>query len=291
MLGDDGSYYATCPYHPSDRVQVWKATINYANPNRRRGDDPIELAVVEDDQHRLKLSHHPSGFVQFSGYGIRSGRNADGSPKGIGLTSFPLSRPTAGPTFGLTVQNPAAFKLADAPRDSDIVYKRDELFMSQEDNGLVIETFYFRPEWRRFVKLHHGYPVILLRHPSGALLELRVCAPPGNNWSTGFIGIDLWSAPVKLGIAESGFAMSSSTGNLRKNEDGELEADALFAAYPALADDVAQTLAFTMALLRDDPPYRAGEPGPTEDAMTEAVRAVRRYSSGTDCAQGEPSSR
>src|SRR6185312_16257931 len=95
MLSDDGSYYATCPYHDSDRVDLWKGTINYANPSRRRGDKPIELAVLEDDKHRLKLSHHPDGFVQFSGHGVRSGRNKDGSPKGVGLMSFPLSRPTA----------------------------------------------------------------------------------------------------------------------------------------------------------------------------------------------------
>jgi len=97
-----------------------------------------------------------------------SGRKPDGSPKGIGLVSFPLSRPTAGPSFGLTVQNPAAFKLADAERSSDVVFKRDELFMSQSDNGLIAEIYYFRPEWRRFVKARHRYPVMLLRHPSVA---------------------------------------------------------------------------------------------------------------------------
>jgi hypothetical protein len=288
MLSDDGSYYATCPYHPSDRVRVWKATINYANLARRQGDDPIELAVVEDDKHRLKLSHHPDGFVQFSGYNIRSGRNADGSPKGIGLVSFPLHRPTAGPAFGLTVQNPAAFKLADAERDSDIIFKRNELFMAEQDNGLIIETYYFRPEWRRFIKLHHGHPIIILRHPSGALLELRVCTPPANNWSTGFMGIDLWPAPIKFGVAESGFAMSSPTGSLRQNEDGELEGDALFAVYPPPTSDFNQTLMLTAFPPRDDPPYRDGEPGPTEDSMTQAVRAVRRYSSGADRAQAEP---
>lgn len=186
ILSNDGSYYATCPYHDSDRVELNKRTINYANPSRRSGDDPIELAVLEDDQHRLKVSHHPDGFVQFSGHGIRSGRNPDGSPKGLGLMSFPLSRPTAGPAFGLSVQNPAAFKQADAQRDSDIVFKRDELFLAREDTGLIIESYYFRPEWRRFVKRHFGHPIVLLRHPSGALLELRVCTPPANSWSTGF---------------------------------------------------------------------------------------------------------
>jgi hypothetical protein len=281
MLSNDGSYYATCPYHKSDRVELWKGTVNYANPSRRSRHDPIELAVLEDDQHRLKLSHHPDGFLQFSGHGIRSGRDRNGSPKGLGLMSFPLSRPTAGPAFGLSVQNPLAFKQADAEREGDIVFKREGLFMAPGDNGLVMESYYFRPEWRRFVKLRSGRPIIHLRHPSGALLELQVCGPPSNSWRTGFIGIDLWPAPIKFGRAESGFAMSSPTGNLRHNDEGELEADALFAVYPPLTDDVSQALAFTMFAPRDDPSYREGELGPTEDAMTQAVRAAHRMAADT----------
>jgi hypothetical protein len=44
----------------------------------------------------VKFSYHPDGFVQFSSasnYKIKSGRNLDGSPKGLGVLSWPLSNP------------------------------------------------------------------------------------------------------------------------------------------------------------------------------------------------------
>jgi hypothetical protein len=277
MLTDDGSYYATCPYHQSEKVELTKRVINFANPSSRAGEPPIELAVLEDDEHRLKLSHHPDGFVQFSGHGIRSGRNADGSPKGMGFVSFPLDRPTAGPAFGLSVMTPTAFKPARAPAKSDITFSREEMFAADEDNGLVIEAFYFTARWRRFVKLRNGAPMILLRHPSGALLELKVCAPPNNDWRTGFLGVDLWPSPIKLG-GESGFAMSSPTGELHYNHKDELEAAALFACYPPIGNDGGPTPA-PMALMfppRDDPAYVKGASGPTEDVQTRATRLAPR---------------
>ena len=281
MLTDDGSYFATCPYHESDRVTLAKTIVNYVDPARRATDKPIELAVLNDDLHRLKLSHHPDGFVQFSGHGIRSGRNADGSPKGLGIKSFPLNRPTAGPAFGLTVMNPRAFKEAGAPDKTDVVFKRSDLFEANVDNGLIIESFYFRPEWRRFVKKRDGSPIILLRHPSGALLELRVCPPPDDNWRTGFLGVDLWSVPVRLGEGPSGFAMSSPAGDLHYNDEGQLEGVSLFASYPALPEDVSVTPAILTFAPREDPAYRQGEYGPTEDVLTAIVREGRRRGIGT----------
>lgn len=276
MLRSDGSYFATCPYHRSDRVLLSKRIINYANPERRSGEQPLELAVLEDDAHRLKLSHHPDGFVQFSGHGIKSGRNPDGSPKGIGLGSFPLSRPTAGPAFGLTVINPSAFREAGPSQSTDVVFAQSELFRAKEDNGLIVESYYIAPEWRRFVKLRGGLPTILLRHPSGAFLELRVCSPPGNDWRTGFLGIDLWPAPARLGPGDSGFAMSSPTGKLRFNDHGELEGEALAATFPALPDDILVVPGALAFPPRDDPSYRKGELGPSEDNLTQAVRLGRR---------------
>lgn len=58
----------------------------------------IEVAVLDDDEQRLKVSHHPDGFLQFSGNEIRSGREATGAPNGIGIVSWPLHQPTLGPS-------------------------------------------------------------------------------------------------------------------------------------------------------------------------------------------------
>jgi hypothetical protein len=139
----------------------------------------------------LKLSHHPDGFVQFSGTGIRSGRDEQGNPKGLGLRSFPLNRPTAGPAFGLTVLTPLAFKEAGAKEQGEILFKEEDLFKAPDDNGLIVELFYFSPEWRRFVYMRDGTHKILIRHPSGALLDLRACRSARDDWRTGFVGLEL----------------------------------------------------------------------------------------------------
>jgi hypothetical protein len=171
--------------------------------------------------------------------------------------------------------NPTAFKEADAASRSDITFNKGDLFMASEDNGLIIEAYYFSALWRRFVRMHGGVPIVLLRHPSGAILELRVCPPPNNNWRTGFLGVDLWPAPVSLGNESSGFAMSSPTGELRYNEKKELESTALFAYYPPDIDTSITPMALAFPV-RDDPPYKEGDPSPTEDNLTDAIKIARR---------------
>jgi len=254
----------TCPYHQSEKVYLSKMVVNYKNPRKRAADPPIEYAIQEDDQHRIKLSHHPDGFVQFSGEGIVSGRNEDGSPKGLGLKSWPLTTPTAGPACGISIQTPTAFKRAEKPSSTDVLFRAADLYRTDHDNGLIVEMYYFPGLWRRFVRPSPRGPVISLRHPSGSILELRVCMSPPNNWKIGFLGIDLWPCPISLG-GESGFAISSPTGNLKYDDDEELEAEALFAAYPALKDDVAQGMVNLAFRPRDDPPYVKEEDSPSAE--------------------------
>lgn len=62
------------PYHPSKEAVVFIATVNYTLETMDISfDELIDVASVEDDQQRLKLSHHLSGFIQISGQGIISG--------------------------------------------------------------------------------------------------------------------------------------------------------------------------------------------------------------------------
>ena len=76
MLSDDGSYFVTVPYHRSDKVFLTKRRVNHANPMAALRVEPLEVALLEDDDDRLKLSHHPSGFVQSQATG--SGPDATG---------------------------------------------------------------------------------------------------------------------------------------------------------------------------------------------------------------------
>ncbi len=65
IFGADGSYYLTSPYHPGQEALLGIVTINYALSEMEIPYDRfVELASVEDDEKRLKLSHHPSGLIQ-----------------------------------------------------------------------------------------------------------------------------------------------------------------------------------------------------------------------------------
>src|SRR2546421_351256 len=105
IYGKDGSFYVSLPYHPEKKGVVFVMTVNYARYEQQIAlKELVDLAGFEDEEHRLKYSHHASGFIQFSGAGIQSGQNADGSAKGIGIMSWPLAKPVRGPAFALTLR-------------------------------------------------------------------------------------------------------------------------------------------------------------------------------------------
>jgi hypothetical protein len=169
--------------------------------------------------------------------------------------------PTAGPACGVTIQKPTNFKLADAPSQEDIVFRGIELYRTEKDNGLFVEMYYFPASSRRFVRQSVHGPIIWLNHPSGMVLELRVCMSPPDNWEIGFLGVDLWPCPTRLG-EDSAFAISSPTGNMARDGDGDLEGDMIFAAYPAFTENapvLRRDLAFPK---RNDPPYTQKPPSP-----------------------------
>jgi len=264
LLTSDGSYFVTCPYHRSEKVFLTRMRINYKNLSKRNHEPPVEYSIVDDDDHRIKLSHHPDGFVQFSGHGLISGRNEDGTPKGLGLMSWPLARPTAGPACAITIQKPTAFKEAGGSSRGDVLFQAANLYRTDFDNGVVIEMYYFPATWRRFIRDSANGPVIWLKHPSGAVLELRVCASPPDNWKVGFLGVDLWPCPVQLG-AESGFLICSPAGKLSYNIDKELEGEAIYASFPVVKRDIPAPRLHLMFKPRNDPPYVKGEPPPSAD--------------------------
>ncbi len=86
LIGQDGWYYVTLPYHESGRTLLFKHVINYASSeNHLTLEDAQELGLLKDDDARLKFAHHPDGFLQFSGTGVLSGRHPlTGEPKGLG---------------------------------------------------------------------------------------------------------------------------------------------------------------------------------------------------------------
>jgi hypothetical protein len=240
-FGSDGSYYVTVPYHPARKAVLLKQTINYETsvPRSVNGGQwlPVEQAIdiASADDARIKLSHHPDGFLQFSGSGLVSGKNPDGSAKGIGIQSWPLTQGCRGPAFGVTISGVDDFEPADSGNGSLCVFRESDLTLIPGMGPLLIEGHFFPTMWRRFVQTHaDGTKTIPIMHPAGVVLQLRVLLPADKCPIGGFFGLEVFGnlGTFAGSLTESGFALSSSTGNVRQNEQGQKVGDGLFCFYP-----------------------------------------------------------
>lgn len=236
ILGDDGSYYVTAPYHPLNKALLGKFTVNYARETHSVSlDQALEVAVLEDDDRRLKLSHHPDGFLQFSGEGIRSGREPDGAPRGLGLQSWPLWRPTFGPSFGLVFSDPRKTGRASRNRPRSVTFFEKDMELMRLDGvlGLGIQGFYLPAPWREYVVrgADDQYQIGIINPSAQAVLNLKVLLGHKNSEHPALIGLQ--AVPRKLLTSfDPAFMLRSSTGNLRRNRQGELLGDQLVCLYP-----------------------------------------------------------
>lgn len=234
IYGKDGSIYILSPYYPADKANVFIATINYSQgeidvPYKELKD----VSIVDDDQNRLKLSHHVSGFIQVSGQGIISGLDEDGNPKGIGMQSYPLSEPINGPAFAVTIYGFEHFKQVAKAKDDFHVFSWEAFQLTERFKALRIEGYFFPADDRRFIRKDiDGRAIINLLHPSGRIIPLLVALPPLDCINQTFISIELY---FDLGEEEQklpSFFLSSSTGNIRVNEKCEKLGDGIFIVYP-----------------------------------------------------------
>ncbi len=252
IFGGDGSYFVTAPYHPHDKATVAVLTVNYAEDEIEVAlEDAVELAVLDDEDRRLKLSHHPDGFLQFSGEGVRSGRNPDGSPKGIGLVSWPLFRPALGPSFVLSFSDPSRSGRPSKGGGSTLVLPHDDIeHMSVGQAGLHIVGYYFPATWREFVfRGHDGGWWIHLIHPRAqAVKPLRVVLASKTSDFPGLIGLEARPHELEEPDGEASFILTSSTGRARRNKAGELLGDQLVCMYPQLSLNTAQLPSLNYAL-------------------------------------------
>jgi hypothetical protein len=236
ILGSDGSYYVTAPYHPNNKALAALWTVNYARaPTVVDFGEALDVAVLDDDNRRLKLAHHPDGFLQFSGEGVLSGRNADGSPKGLGTVSWPLVRPTFGPAFGLTFSDPHKCGRTSAGRRRTILFAEDEIEHLRKDlTGLRIAGFYFPVFWREYVTrvASDRYEVAIVNPGSQAVVRLRVALGAKDSAHPGFLGLQAMPHGIDFPDAECGFLLTSATGRLRRNVRGDLLGDQLVCMYP-----------------------------------------------------------
>jgi hypothetical protein len=266
LFGGDGSYYVTAPYHPLDRAIAARVTVNYAKDGGDFSlDEAEELAVLDDVNKRLKVSHHPDGFLQFSGQGVKSGLDEHGNPKGMGVFSWRLDEPTLGPSFSLAFSDPIACGRPSAYKRRTIVFHEEDIeHMRKGVVGLRVVGYYLPVRWREFAyRGTDGEMWLDLVHPNAqAVKRLRVALASKDSGIPGLIGLE--ALPHGLTTAsdeQPSFFVSTSTGSLRRNENGDLLGDALYCAYPMpdLDDASLPTLAHALPA----PPYTA-PPGATD---------------------------
>jgi hypothetical protein len=236
-FGGDGSYFVCAPYHPLNTAILGKLQVNYA---RRGGlilsealDQALELATLDDSDQRLKLSHHPDGFLQFSGMGVVSGRTSGGVPKGIGVRSWSLQEPTFGPSFAVIMHRPELMGPEGDPEPGDVVFTSEDLeimrFPSHDFQDVHIIGHYFPPRFRSFLRpAPDGYRMNIVNPESHVVLELKVVLASKECDFPGIIG--LTAEPHELDVA--GYLLTSSTGSLRRNRMGELVGHQLVCLYP-----------------------------------------------------------
>lgn len=281
--GSDGSYYVAAPVHPDQRALLAKFTVNYAqNLVVHRIDDAVDLGTAAADDKEIKLTHHPDGFMQFSGAGLVSGRDENGEIRGIGVDTWTLYEPNRGPAFGIAITDIEGLGVESTASKDTILFSDSDVVPLQEADVVVLEGYYFPPLWRRFIRPNQqGEPVIEMVHPSRAVLQLRVALPPPSTELPGFLGLEVYTNYGKGPDDEPrpGFFMSGSTGNIRENDAGEILADGIHCMYPAEdLEVVGRTLDYVPDyLMREIPPdgraRTSGDPAVPESSEDQSDRS------------------
>lgn len=147
IFGADGPYYATIPFHKSRNAIVFKMTTNCDSGTFfvSSHEEILETASIEGRD--IKFSHHPDGFAQFSGTGITSGRNPDGSAKGMAVMTSPLDSMFRGPAFNYLIRNIEELDVIERVESGSFVFDLEEYLPIAPTNSLHFEAHYFVPLW------------------------------------------------------------------------------------------------------------------------------------------------
>ncbi|NQT23306.1 MAG: hypothetical protein HQ579_07735 [Candidatus Omnitrophica bacterium] len=246
FFGKDGSYYVTVPYHKERKGWIWKFEKNFPSLNdfENMGTLHIPMSaaidVASSDENIIKLSHHPDGFVQFSGKGIISGKDPSGNVQGVGIHSWTLRDPAPGPSFVITINGVEDFEQVTNTKDKTaIIFSENAIVGLSSQSGYVIEGFYFPKELRRFVYiLKDGSKMIQLTHPSKCIMTMKVILPPEDSEIQGFIGLSINKSEIKTGVARSGFFISAPTQFTFNKNNSDVKVTTIFCSYPRGREDM-----------------------------------------------------
>lgn len=231
VIAKDGSYFVVAPYHTAGKAVLMKLTVNYDEGAALVPLEKVALDIASLEDRRLKMTHHPSGFVQYSGDGIVSGIDVNGMARGMAVWSQPLNSIFRGPAFCLVVQGVEQLEIiSELPRDA-MLFDLDAAPKLPGSNAIVLEGQYFVPMWRRFIRKNSADDYIIsVQHPAGPNLELRVMLSGDECEFPGFMGFELYRTYSEF--KEPTFTLSGPAEEPRRNEAGQRLADVIMCIYP-----------------------------------------------------------
>ena len=200
------------PYHNANQGWLLKWPVDYS---QTRGIMSLSHATQYTLATKAKLSFHLSGFIHFSGRGIRSGYDSKtGDVKGLGLKlDCPIQIVTGGPAFGISLWGLEDFHELGNKRSSVEVFRQEDFYFrgpANQWNGFILEGFLM--SWRKYgsgVRQNLGHQVWVGTLPYISLItfrhELRVIDLPGQRH---FLGIMVSRSPFDgEREAKSGFSL------------------------------------------------------------------------------------
>lgn len=211
----DGGFSILTPYHRAQTGYLAKMPMpNGVGPHFRNWSEGITFTA----ESRVKLSYHADGFTQFSGEAsskIISGIDpATGEPKGLGVRSNPLAKPTwSGAVSAITVFAIDEYLTTKDEVSGTIIYEPDECYYRScspcEADGWIL-TFHTFPKVPPLpVRFRNNIPFLRVASEGGLssplhyIVEYRLIDLPG----AVVLGLNL-NRLITKGECKSGWILS-----------------------------------------------------------------------------------
>jgi hypothetical protein len=227
----DGSYSVAGPLHGLPGAVIATLTTNFSRSSQWiSAAQAVHLPRLDDLGGPLRLTHGRDGLVQFRGAGLVSGREDDGSIRGVGVQAWPIDHPALGPAFVLTV---AGIDQLEDPADRDriLVFPAENRGWNARGNLVILEGWIFPTEWRRFLRFDDRGAFLDVVHPAKAIVRLRAVPDPGDCSMPGFLAVDVHTEDGPASPAPR-FALAGPVGNMHQDAAGEWLGAAVVLAYP-----------------------------------------------------------